>query len=188
MFAYCLNNPVCRNDPSGATSFLEWLEEAWEDASEAWEDVCEAWEEYVVEPIEEAIDYINNEDEQVVLDSEYFAFYKGTLVIRHSSDFLTSGSLFGVIFLNTEDVDETTVHHEYGHALQERELGTMKYMAAVFIPSAAYNLAARENPTLDTNYYDMPWEYDADARGNATRNHSPWAGKLAEIYFAILGG
>ena len=26
MFAYCLNNPVCRTDPSGAFSFLEYLE------------------------------------------------------------------------------------------------------------------------------------------------------------------
>ena len=69
----------------------------------------------------------NNEDIEKVYESNYFSSYKGTLVIRHSSEDLTSCAILGTIFLNhNEDENDQstkadTLNHEYGHTLQEKK-------------------------------------------------------------------
>ena len=75
------------------------------------------------------------------------------------------------------------LNHEYGHVQQEKELGTVKYLIAVFIPSAMYNLASRCDSSLSKLYYSMPWEYDADARGGIDRGYESWAESVSKRYF-----
>ena len=65
-------------------------------------------------------------------------------------------------------------------------MGTAKYLSSVFVPSATYNLLSRYNIDLYNNYYNMPWEYDADMRVNVYReDHSSWANWVADLYFAF---
>ena len=136
---------------------------------------------------------VNNSDIDEVYSSEHYGFYKGVLVIRHSSDYLTSWSVAGVIFLNhsndkfDDSYKSNLLNHEYGHILQEREFGTVKYLAAIFVPSVAYNFASRYSPSLNQNYYNMPWEYDADARGGVNREHSVWARNISNLYNFLVG-
>jgi hypothetical protein len=40
---------------------------------------------------------------------------------------------------------------------------------------------------LENNYYNMPWEYDADMRVGVSRpQHASWAGKIAIWYMEAL--
>ena len=138
----------------------------------------------------------NNTDVEKVYKSHYFSSYKGTTIIRHSSDFLTSWGIGNMIFLNhSEDPlagssigsnQISTLNHEHGHTQQCDELGLGKYILFVAIPSMAYNLASRDNKTLNDNYYNMPWEYDADLRGGVTRNNvASWAPTIRDFYFNL---
>ena len=171
MFAYCGNNPVFRIDVSG---FL------WKEIEDFLEDLYE--------------DYCNydsdNEDIEKTYEASYFSSYKGTLVIRHSSDFLTSGSFGQIIFLNhnldnhSKKTKEQMLRHEYGHIVQEQQLEG-KYWFAVALPSITVNLISRFNKAVSEDYYDFPWEYDADVRGGVERAHGEWSDDLAEIYFGM---
>ena len=50
-----------------------------------------------------------------------------------------------------------------------------------------YNLASRGNDTLLNNYYNMPWEYDADSRSKVNRGDSPtWAEPIRDKYFELI--
>ena len=79
------------------------------------------------------------------------------------------------------------LRHEYGHILQEREYGETKYLLIVAMPSVTYNLISRGNKAASDNYYNMPWEYDADIRGNVNRPHAVWAQPFSVVYFGVLG-
>lgn len=48
-------------------------------------------------------------------------------------------------------------------------MGFGKYFITVFAPSSIYNLMSRESTTLHDNYFNMPWEYNADLRGGVDR-------------------
>jgi hypothetical protein len=68
-------------------------------------------------------------------------------------------------------------------------LGTGAYLVAVAIPSMIVNLLAREEDSFfEKNYYNMPWERNADERGGVTRNYSSWADSLASLWFAFWEG
>ena len=129
-----------------------------------------------------------------VYSSEKYSYYKGVLVVRHNIDFLTSWSYGGIIFLNhnldakSYDYKKQYLNHEYGHILQEKRLGTIKYAFAVAVPSTVYNLLSRSSQTLRENYYNMPWEYDADLRGKVDRTHKQWAFKAYFVYFSVWRG
>jgi len=100
----------------------------------------------------------NNNDERKVIESNYFSSYKGHFVLRTNRK--RSGS-FGILFIsrrvnkfrNPEDV----VRHEYGHALQLKKMGLIKYTVFIGIPSLL-NLG-------EGYYYDKPWEITADILG-----------------------
>ena len=150
MFAYCNNNPIIYIDEYG-TRHVKGT------------DACG------ISVRDEIYD---------VLSSENRSFYKNTPVIRHSIDFLTSWAYAGTIFLN-HNIDKYSneyktqyLNHEYGHILQEKRLGTVKYTFSVAIPSAVYNLLSRNNDKLSANYYNMPWEFEADIRGSVDREHA----------------
>ena len=187
MFAYCNNSPASCYDPYGYWGMSSGITNPNAMTYKGGEKRF-----YLPDAKRKAIEQEkqrknpSNRDETIVLQAEKYAFYKGALVVRHSSDFLTSWSLFGVIFLNRNVSSAETLKHEYGHFLQEQEFGCGKYISAVFIPSAAYNLLSRKNPVLNDNYYNMPWEYDADIRGGAQRDHAPWSETISTAYFEIL--
>ena len=113
----------------------------------------------VCKKIKEDIDNcdIHNADEMKVYQSNYFAFYNGNPVILHSNKFLTSWSISGIIFLNRNNGvhRESILKHEYGHILQEAEMGTGLYLIQVAIPSVLYNLGSRFSEKLSDNYYKL---------------------------------
>ena len=190
LFAYCSNNPVMYVDPSG---------HSWEKFERFVMQIAKA-----IKPCQKTIlkslavlkclneDFSNfniyNSDIEKVYQSHFFSAYNGSLVIRHSFKYLSSGALFNVIILEhgfDQDEASLTIRHEYGHILQEREYGTIRYMLFIFLPSATYNVISRNNDILDNNYYNMPWEYDADLRGGVTNrmDYSPLAPSMREKYF-----
>ena len=163
-----------------------------------WIDNIITWvDEIIPEPIKNFVDDIvnydkDNEDVDKVYESNYFSSYKGTLVIRHSDEYLSSWSIFGTIFLNHSIDDDTfqdrsdTLNHEYGHILQEKELGTKNYISAVALPSVVYNALSRESDILRRNYYNMPWEYDADRRGGVYRSDYAWWAERVSRFVIIV--
>ena len=198
MFAYCNNNPVTYEDASGhalkpCTTYINDGAGGTPGPIGTFSNVdWQTMDEYSNKPYNTRQD-IYNTDVEAVYEAETVAFYKGKMVIRHSSDFLTSWSICGIIFLNhsadnsSSAGKERLLNHEYGHVLQEQEMGTPQYLAAVFVPSATYNLLSRKNPTLARNYYNMPWEYDADVRGGVNRDHANWAEGLSFMYNLFMG-
>ena len=100
----------------------------------------------------------NNCDEIKVIEANYFSSYKGHFVLRTNRK--RSGS-FWILFIsrrvNKYKNPEDVVRHEYGHALQLKEMGLIKYTVFIGIPSLL-NLG-------NGYYYDKPWEITADILG-----------------------
>lgn len=109
---------------------------------------------------------LKNTQEQVVVDSNYFSAYKGKLVLRTNRQ--RSGSI-GILFITRKGNPSTIkelVRHEYGHTEQLRQLGLLRYLIFIGIPS--WKQWNREVP-----YYERPWEITADLYGGVTsRNHN----------------
>ena len=153
MFAYCNNMPVMASDPSG---------QGWFD------DVADWTNENIFQPVKTFVENViddfrnfdfDNKDEQIVLKSNYFSWYKDYLVIR--TPFKRSGT-FGILFIKeTETADG--VKHERGHDTQLEALGWFNYLFAVAIPSV-FKLGKED-------YYDKPWEITADYLGGVERNY-----------------
>ena len=182
MFAYCNNNPVMRVDPTGA--WPKWLDDLY---SKLIGKTIETGVGVIVDVVNYDKD---NADENKVYKSHYFSSYKGTLVIRHNIGFLTSWAFGGIIFLNhnlDEWNDPNDIMHEYGHIQQEQEMGTWKYIWKIAIPSVTFNIFSDSEGKnwFSKNYYNTPWEYDADNRGGATRPHSSWVDTVSRIYWAL---
>jgi len=137
---------------------------------------------------ENAEEIINNDNEQKIIDEE-LPYYQGVPIIHFSSEELSSFSINGKIFLE-DDASINTLKHEYGHILQEREMGTGLYVVAVAIPSVTCYFMSKNNEFLETNYYNMPWEYDADRRGRVYGRdgyYAEWAEEASQKYFSGWG-
>ncbi len=82
MYAYCLNNSVNWMDESGDLARL--VRHAENGTANRVEDIGIAVvDEILEELVDDALNYnVNNESEEVVLNSNYFSSYKGKLVIR----------------------------------------------------------------------------------------------------------
>ena len=107
-----------------------------------------------------------NCDESKVIQSNYFSSYKGLFVLR--TNIKRSGS-YGILFIsrkvNNFKYPEDVVRHEYGHALQLKKMGVIKYTLFIGIPSL-FNWG-------EGKYYDKPWEITADILGGvSSRIHS----------------
>ena len=160
MFAYCGNNPVMWCDFTGGspTSSGGVILIPFKTFFSLWQFVRDLFTDAY------AFD-LNNESEKKVLESNYFSAYKGKMVFR--TDGGRSGS-FGALFITRETNKmpdaEDTVRHEYGHTQQLKELGALRYLIYIGIPSAL-NLGSG-------NYYDKLWEVTADVYGGVqTRIH-----------------
>ena len=178
MYIYCNNNPVMYVDPEGRS----------------WESFWNGVEEKVIKPVGKFLKKtgqvlanigedlwnlrFNNDSEQVVLDSNYFSFYKGTLVIRMGGSASEDAFSYGIIFLGNKITDPDVVKHEYGHKLQFDKLGIVDYTTQIMIPSVtAYMLDKQGKLPEGAGYYGSPWEAEADRLGgvNRTENNEPWA-------------
>ena len=190
MFAYCMNNPVNMSDDSG--NWPKWIT-----------DACNWVKNNVIKPVKQFVEDIKtdiknydvqNSNVNTVYNSNYFSSYKGTLVIRHSSEVLTSWASSNTIILNrnlnnsSQNNKVNLLNHEYGHILQEQEMGKLKYTAAVFLPSVAFNVISRFDPVVNQNYYNLPWEQDADWRGGVKRQNEHWLADSASSFYFIVWG
>ena len=189
MFAYCLNNPVNMMDESGNTARPS-RQAAGGFANRVRDIGIKVVDEILEEFADDVMNYnINNESEEVVLQSEYFSIYNGVPVLRFPECELSSFNIVGIIFLE-KGADVNTLKHEHGHSLQEKEMGTGLYVVAVAVPSVTYNLASKDNDILNKLYYSMPCEYDADMRGRVHGRKNPyaeWAPELSKAYFSYWG-
>ena len=144
--------------------------------------------------IENEKKFINNTSEQVVLEAESIAFYKGVPVIKAD---LFEGSGFSciVIFLDKEIVTNNaygiqTLRHEYGHVKHLKQIGLPSYFSTVVVPSAVGAYLSNRG-LLPVDYYSLPWEHIAERFGNVNgRTYEPWAGGIASgywIYTYVIG-
>ena len=91
LFAYCMNNPVNMFDSSG--HWPQWLNDVvnWVN-----NNIIQPIVNFAEDVVEDFTNFdLNNQSEEKVLQSNYFSFDKGVLVIRTNGN--RSGS-FGVIF------------------------------------------------------------------------------------------
>lgn len=191
MFAYCNNNPVFYVDASGNATQICFSPDGRQNYAPWRDSGCGGWPQGIYTSQQDygsvadkfytvrAIKYILNTDEQVVLDAEYFAFYKGCLVIRTNGN--RSGS-FGVLFItretNTRDYPEDIIRHEYGHTVQLAQLGVVKYALCIGLPSL-FEWGS------DQEYYRHPWEITADIYGGVQSRCYPGYEEAGFVYLII---
>ncbi len=91
------------------------------------------------------------------------SYHDGALVVDYGHPFF---QLNGVIFGGYNS-------HEYGHYLQQQDMGENVYYVAVAIPSSIVNMIDVTNYLLTkrcikrATYMSFPWERDATERGIA---------------------
>ena len=110
----------------------------------------------------------NNSNEKRVVESKCFSAYKGSLVIR--TNMKRSGS-YGILFIsrkiNRYKYPEDVIRHEYGHYLQMKRIGIIRYTLFIGIPSLL-NWGKG-------SYYEKPWEITADILGDVrSRKHNDY--------------
>ena len=195
MFAYCNNNPVNNND-SGGTSPISYCTGNGDrnplfigyygcggggggggSFSCGYGSTREA-----KAIIQREKDYLTNTDEQVVLDADYIAFYKGKIIIK--APIGENAFSFGIIVMGNKVTDVDDVRHEYGHAVHMSQIGIGPYLITSAIPSLIGFWTGIEYDY----YYSQPWEYIADYLGGVTRddgayNYAPWADSVAKYYW-----
>jgi len=118
---------------------------------------------------------IDNADPSLVSEAHRFSGYKGQFVFfgewltRRSGSF---GRLMGLYGDNKEDLD--ILNHEHGHYEQYLQIGFLKFLFAIAIPSLIHQPA---------DYYSQPWEVTADLFGGVTSHyHSPGSEKAGLAY------
>ena len=126
-----------------------------------------------------------NTDMNKIFDSR-ISNYRGQVVIRMPWG-RESGLSFGPIMFLGNGVDDDNsgkklIRHEYGHFLEYRQLGFMKYIVGIGIPSLVNNI--REiHP-----YFNQPWEVNADMLAGIYRpdEHTMEGIELGKRYFQHL--
>jgi len=90
-----------------------------------------------------------------------FANFKGGKAVASS---------FGILFItretNSRPDAEDVIRHEYGHTIQLKQLGIVKYALCIGIPSL-FEWGS------DPEYYRRPWEITADIYGNVQSRSYP---------------
>ena len=191
-YAYCENSPIMQSDPMGnyakdhkmvtyAPGTSSWRRPVYYEEKNAFL--------VFVKQMFDDCDNLNlsNKNPEAVFKANYFSCYKGKLVIIHSIENLASCSIFNTIILSRNDRNTKLLNHEYGHSLQEEQLGTFNYLFFVAIPSVTYFCVSRDNKQLKNIYYSMPWEYKADQMGQVNRdNYCSWADEISDWYFKMF--
>lgn len=172
LYAYCGNDPVNKYDPTGhfpwlifaavmlftpvggtitqaAVSTLGYVAAAgwalgdlfFNEGKGAWSDMCSInWNPF-------------NTDENKVMNSKYFSFYKGVPVFQISG---MGGSMsLGLIFFDKSQGVEV-LKHERGHNTQLMSMGLGNFLIQIGIPS------------VWKNGDETPWELSASMLGGST--------------------
>ena len=167
MFSYCLNNPLSYSDSMGCWGVPSGIANPNAMEYKGGPYMGHIIPDSVREQEAQKRQALNpsNTSADAVLQADYFAFYRGIPVIRTNGN--RSGS-FGIIFLTREtnyrDYPEDMLRHEYGHVVQLCQLGVIKYLLCIFIPSW--------QKWGSDPYYEKPWEITADIYGGVIyRNH-----------------
>ncbi len=179
MFAYCNNNPVNRQDPSGSVSYIAFGTR--EDPMQTFMRMmgCGGGGEgvgmltyYAVRSVEKQITKVrqdlyhydeSNTEPTVVFEANYFSCYYGTLVIKLPFDI---GSFsFGIIGLGTSQINEATLNHELGHIVQLEMMKPLKYLCNVAIPSFVFACLTKFNIISRAQYDELPFEKEATELG-----------------------
>ena len=167
LYAYCNNNPVMGVDPTGHAAISRWISDLFTKVTAPLKKIYQDLKSDFKAVINK------NTSEKVVLDSNYFSFYNGTLVIH--VPWTAAGMSFGVIFLGTKRIDESkdqynrtieVLKHEYGHRLQLKEMGFFRYAWEVALPSFTIFWLQKVGK-LQYDYNTYPWEADANKRGGS---------------------
>ena len=128
--------------------------------------------------------FVSNTDEQVALEADCFAFYKGVPVIKVDA-LGTSGLSLGFIFLGSKVRSPEVIQHEYGHTVQLSQIGLIDYLIFVGAPSKFYFDKTQQGVYSWSEYYDRPWELLADCFGQVDRTYLPNVQRNAEFYWLI---
>ena len=179
LFSYCKNNPITLCDLEGTYHESAIINNLLQRKS------------FILKLVDDFKNLnFNNDSEEVVINSNYFSYYKGSLVIRHSIPNITSCGVFNMIFLN-RNVDDVnyidainTVKHEWGHNQQEKILGTPLYLLRIGIPSA---IGCYFGDT-DDSYYSQYWEHSADILGGVNREGYNYTTSAKESLFYLYTG
>ena len=196
MYAYCSNNPVNEVDYSGTAS--KSLKEIWEDIRNAGKTAYDWINTGVgllnVNPLKSCSstvavaaavfsgkgeDLIHdlfsgalnpfNQNEETAINSRVLGYYKGELIVRHSIPDTSSCQIFGVIYLNAAETEYEALNHEWGHGVQERMLGTGRYITRIALPSLlAYGYDCIFGMSKQ-DYYSLPSERTADFFGGVNQ-------------------
>ena len=115
--------------------------------------------------------FVNNTSEKEVqhnLREHGMSFYKGVLVMKTPFDASFS---CGIIGISKDQMDSNTLNHEYGHTVQLENMGLIKYVGDVVIPSVTINILDR-NGKLPYDYFSYPWEAEAIQLGGSSLSQS----------------
>ena len=183
MFAYCNNNPCNHLDPSGYV-----IEGIGKQGRNAMNYNGGSYRYIVPDLVREQkarnkqSKSPNNTDPNLVIESNDWAYYNGTLVIK-VPPMEASALSYGVILMGNR-CDTETLKHEYGHYLQLQEIGIVCYTVYVAAPS----LYGSTLGLSDSAYYSQPWEYIAECYGQPVRSfdYLPGSDVNALIYWSQL--
>jgi RHS repeat-associated protein len=178
-YVYCGNDPIEYVDPSG----LSFWSSLWDTAKNTVNKVVGAAKNarpaHIKLPPPDVVDggfagggsggggggILEFSAEEAVLDGGMFSFYKGVPVIKLPRDrsFSIGIIVFGSPRSRSEDID--TIKHEWGHTRQLKNMGLLRYLLGIAIPSST-------SPVRNSVYYSQPWEVTADLYGGVYRGTS----------------
>ena len=187
MFAYCNNSPVIFCDSSGTISatcigdnhIFSSMILAGGGGGYDYSCAPTVSAAHSRKVIQNEIDYINCDDEQLVLQylkRDGIAFYKGAFVF--TTDQLGGSAFsFGIIGIGTEVLDSpgfaNTLNHEYGHYVHMSMIGPVDYFWTTALPSLMFAEMTNQQKYPRQYYYDLPWERVADYLGGVERQYLP---------------
>ena len=116
-----------------------------------------------------------NADPTAVSFAHYFSGYLGQIVLFSDRSSRRSGSFGRLMSLYSPDKNyPETIKHEHGHFEQFLQIGLVKYIFAIAIPSILHQ---------PDDYYSQPWEVTADLLGGVTSHyHSPGSEEAGWAY------
>lgn len=182
LYSYCANNPLRYSDESGF-SFIDSMGEVIRYGALIYQCGTGLLNgSLTTDDIQNDIKNYSsaNTDPEVVNKAKLFSSYKGAFVVI--VDAPAAFSFGQTLFLNNYE-DEDTINHEFGHSLQEKELGSLVYTLGIAIPSVSYNIKDQRENLPDKLYYSMPWERSADWLGGVNRGYDYYTFGSTELSF-----
>ncbi|MBQ8830566.1 MAG: RHS repeat-associated core domain-containing protein [Oscillospiraceae bacterium] len=169
MYAYCENNPVAYNDPSGN------LRNYCVTVTDSGTQINMVTKRKITKDNQPA----SKTEEQLVLDAKHPTTYKGAPVLRvpFMKDY---GFSFGIILLGPDVNSENTLRHEYGHVAHLKLIGPIRYFFFVAIPSiTVFTIQGVDPPE---RYYSYPWECIADILGGVKNEYDYYPGAVLRAF------